>query len=544
MGADETEASFDATASESGAVVNHEGKKPLKKSKLLLAVLYFGTFLGISDEFFVLTTSRQIAESFHKGSSGSWLFVGYNLGYSMALPIYGRLYEVLGQRKTFLLAYAFYGLGCIVSGTPHEFYAIVAGRFLVGAGASGMLDLASVALNGILLPFYLQTLDLTFFIHGRYCDCAVSGGPLGAILAGTIGWRWSFLVHIPFVAVCAIIVFFKLGPKNNQPVIETSSDEESNIEKTEEMPEAPRPPLDILGIITLSCAILCFVILVEMLEDLDTVKRHIGLIVGLGVGFIVFTATFIFIEVFWAKNPVIPLHLLKTTQVGLIWGTTFFMQMGNYSFVASIAPYFARMHGLTTIETGLCLGPAAVGAAIGSVLTGMLVKKSGKHRVWAIVGLSTALMSFTLILPRWSLFEQKMWELFYSFFFSWGLGMTLSAQFVGLSASTPEQYAATSITSYYLFQQAGTMIGITMTTVLQHLVFKEKLEATIGDSPESLKKIEHILESVEYSQSLPEPLRKTVNVLFRESYMVLLLFVIATVALSLLLVLRQKNIAI
>jgi hypothetical protein len=80
-----------------------------------------------------------------------------------------------------------------------------------------------------------------------------------------------------------------------------------------------------------------------------------------------------------------------------------------------------------------------------------------------------------------------MWELFYSFFFSWGLGMVLSAQFVGLSASTPEEFAATSITSYYLFQQAGTMIGITMTTVLQHLVFKERLEAKIGESPEDLK---------------------------------------------------------
>lgn len=89
-----------------------------------------GTFLGISDEFFVLTTSRQIAESFHKGPSGSWLFVGYNLGYSMALPIYGRLYEVLGQRKTFLLAYAFYGLGCIVS-YANEFSHYLAGQYLM-----------------------------------------------------------------------------------------------------------------------------------------------------------------------------------------------------------------------------------------------------------------------------------------------------------------------------------------------------------------------------------------------------------------------------
>jgi hypothetical protein len=42
MGAHENEASFDASASESGTVVNHEEGKPVKKSKLLLAVLYFG----------------------------------------------------------------------------------------------------------------------------------------------------------------------------------------------------------------------------------------------------------------------------------------------------------------------------------------------------------------------------------------------------------------------------------------------------------------------------------------------------------------------
>lgn len=46
MGAheNEAEASFDASASEAGTVVNHEAGKSVKKSKLLLAVLYFGTF--------------------------------------------------------------------------------------------------------------------------------------------------------------------------------------------------------------------------------------------------------------------------------------------------------------------------------------------------------------------------------------------------------------------------------------------------------------------------------------------------------------------
>jgi hypothetical protein len=46
MGAheNEAEASFDASASEAGTVINHEEGKPVKKSKLLLAVLYFGMF--------------------------------------------------------------------------------------------------------------------------------------------------------------------------------------------------------------------------------------------------------------------------------------------------------------------------------------------------------------------------------------------------------------------------------------------------------------------------------------------------------------------
>lgn len=143
------------------------------------------------------------------------------------------------------------------------------------------------------------------------------------------------------MVICAIVVFFKLRPKNSNLAAETSSDEESNIEKTE-TPKPPRPPLDISGIITLSCAILCFVILVQMLEDLDSAKKKVGLLTGLGVGFAVFTATFISIEVFWAKNPVIPLHLLKTTQVGLVWGTTFFVQMGNYSVCIQPGQVFLR----------------------------------------------------------------------------------------------------------------------------------------------------------------------------------------------------------
>lgn len=127
--------------SEAPPLENGEQEYKFKPSKLVLATLFVGmdlsvqiitweisqpanrwmislspgSFLATADETFVLTTAREIAESFQKGSSSMWLITGYNMGYSMALPIYGRLYEVAGQRRTFLLAYTLYGVGCGVT---------------------------------------------------------------------------------------------------------------------------------------------------------------------------------------------------------------------------------------------------------------------------------------------------------------------------------------------------------------------------------------------------------------------------------------------
>lgn len=59
-----------------------------------------------------------------------------------------------------------------------------------------------------------------------------------------------------------------------------------------------------------------------------------------------------------------------------------------------------------------------------------------------------------------------MWEISYGFLAWVGMGMTLSSQFVALSASKPEHNAATSVTTYYLVQQVGFMMGITLSKAL------------------------------------------------------------------------------
>lgn len=85
-----------------------------------------------------------------------------------------------------------------------------------------------------------------------------------------------------------------------------------------------------------------------------------------------------------------------------------------------------------------------------------------------------------MILIRWSFFKPSGYELLYTFIFGFGISMTLSAQFVTLSSNVPEKSVATAITSYYLFQQVGIMIGVGLTQCMQHLIFRKRLEADIG----------------------------------------------------------------
>lgn len=89
-----------------------------------------------------------------------------------------------------------------------------------------------------------------------------------------------------------------------------------------------------------------------------------------------------------------------------------------------------------------------------------------------------------------------MWEVSYGFLAWVGMGMTLSSQFVALSASKLEKNAATSVTTYYLVQQVGFMMGITLSKALisrdleRRLIFALRDEA--GRSEVSIHAIPRI----------------------------------------------------
>lgn len=102
------------------------------------------------------------------------------------------------------------------------------------------------------------------------------------------------------------------------------------------------------------------------------------------------------------------------------------------------------------------------------------------------MGLILCIVSCTLIAIRWCFFDPSLLELAYPFGQGVGLGILFSTQFVALSAHSPKDFSARLITTYYLMQQIGAVVGVSVTSWLIRSSFAISLENEFGVTPDGM----------------------------------------------------------
>lgn len=100
-----------------------------------------------------------------------------------------------------------------------------------------------------------------------------------------------------------------------------------------------------------------------------------------------------------------------------------------------------------------------------------------------MVALISMCCCYLLVFVRWRV-GASLWESLYIFPIGLGFGATLATQFMGLSASTPNDQMATAISVYYLGQEVGVIAGIGISSAILHGVFRSTLVRRLIDSPE------------------------------------------------------------
>lgn len=142
---------------------------------------------------------------------------------------------------------------------------------------------------------------------------------------------------------------------------------------------------------------------------------------------------------------------------------------------------------------------------------------TGKYKSLSIFCLGLTSLSYLLIAIRWPQ-GPSTWELLYTFCSGIGIGGLFATLFIGISASIPKNMSATAITSYYMSQQLGMILGVTLAAAACRRTFEAQLFRKLGAYPEAFQSIKHILGDYKFVYSFPESVQYLVRSSFLKSF--------------------------
>ena len=185
-------------ATDSPYVSSTQATRGRVPSQTVLLVASFGAFLAFLDATIVNVAFPSIRESFPETTiSGlSWVLNAYNIVFAAFLIPCGRLSDLVGRRRTFVWGLVVFTASSVVCALAPSVGFLVATRAVQALGAA-MLVPASLALVVHAFPAAKRTHAIGLW--GAAAALAAGlGPPIGGLLVELGGWRWAFLVNLPF----------------------------------------------------------------------------------------------------------------------------------------------------------------------------------------------------------------------------------------------------------------------------------------------------------------------------------------------------------
>lgn len=433
-----------------------------------------------ADTTIVATLTVPISSSFHSLSLLSWLATAYLISNAAFQPISGRLTDIYSRRAGLIFSNIFFAAGNLICGLAKDEWVILLGRIVSGIGGGGLTAISTFVTSD-LVPLRKRGVW-----QGVGNICYGAGGGLGGVFGGwindTLGWRWAFLIQVPFVVVSCVLVALTL----KAPVKE--SDTTGKLKR-----------VDFLGAVTL------IMTLVTFLLGLNTGGNQVPWTHSLVLTTLplsaVFLGVFIYVEANLASEPVIPVHLLLDRTVLSACLTNWFTTMSVFGLLFYLPLYF-QVQGFSATAAGARLIPQAVGTSIGSMGSGILMRATGRYRglnygaMSLLVLAGTLICTLSLTTPHWLPF-------LYFFLGGTAYGSMLTVTLVALISAVDHQHHAVITSASYAFRSTGSTIGITVASAVFQNVLKSGLWSRLGGRENAQELISRIRNNLAEIWKLP-----------------------------------------
>jgi EmrB/QacA subfamily drug resistance transporter len=282
----------------------------------------------------------------------AWVMNAYMIAFGGLLLLAGRLGDLIGQRRVFLIGLTIFTAASVVCAGAQTQFMLIASRFVQGVGGA----LTSAVVLGMIVTMFPEPKEQAKAI-GVYGFVASAGGSIGLLLGGvltdSINWHWIFLINLP-IGVLTGILAVRLVPRQ----------EGAGLRQGADVPGA--------ALLTVGLMLGVYTILQVGRWGWGSAKT-----LGLGVVAIALVAAFIVRQARIA-NPLMPLRLFRSRNMAGANVVQALMVAGMFGMFFLGALYLQQVLRYDALEVGLAFLPSTIAMAATSLwLSGPVVIKFG-----------------------------------------------------------------------------------------------------------------------------------------------------------------------
>jgi EmrB/QacA subfamily drug resistance transporter len=398
-----------------------------------LALLALTQFIIVIDASITNVALPTIGRDLHINQTDlSWIVNAYTLTFGGFLLLGGRLADLIGRRRMFVIGLTVFGVGSLLGGLSGSSNFLDGARALQGIGAA----FVSPAALSLVTTIFAEGAERNRAL-GVWGAVAGAGGAVGVLLGGVlteIDWRLVLFVNVPVAAV-AILAAPRVLPEGKDPTEVKGFD----------LPGAVS--------VTAGLGLLIFAMVKASQEGWGTT----GTIVRLAIGVALLIA-FVVIEL-RTKYPLLPFSIFRLRTLrganlaGILTG------MSLFSMFLFISYYLQFVLGYSAIKTGIAYLPLAVSIIITAGIASQLVTRIGfkPTLIGGLVILAVGLFWFSRISPTGSYLSDVLGP---SILAGCGLGFTFVPVTIAAVTGTSGPQAGIASGLINASQQIGGALGV------------------------------------------------------------------------------------
>ncbi|MEV6300646.1 MDR family MFS transporter [Actinoplanes sp. NPDC051861] len=402
-----------------------------RQTNVVFTAILLGLLLAALDQTIVSTALPTIVADLGGAGHMSWVVTAYLLAETVATVLAGKFGDLFGRKLVFQISALVFVAGSALCGVAQDMLMLVAARAIQGVGGGGLM-VTAMALIADVIPLrdrgrYQGALGAVFGIT------TVVGPTLGGLFTDHLTWRWAFYVNLPVAAVVIAMAARAL------PSIRSAS----------------RPIIDYAGIGLVAAGATSMILALEWGGKEYAWSSPI--IIGLFAGSVALFTGFVLVEL-RAAEPMLPMRLFGNSVFTVCSTLSFIVGFAMLGAMTFLPTYLQYVDGVSATASGVRTLPMVAGLFVTSILSGNLVSRTGRYRVFPIAG--GAVMTLGLYLMSTMSATTSTWlESLYMFVLGAGIGLSMQVLTIVVQNTVPYGDLGTATSGVTFFRTLGSSFG-------------------------------------------------------------------------------------